>query len=87
MAMHQDEIAIPDEVVRALADAQFPHSPFPGPRPVAIGTPGPGYRLPWLVQTWLPGIIATDADPGGSVASAEDPDPNRPAVPSPARAG
>jgi hypothetical protein len=42
---------------------------------------------PWLVQTWLPGIIATDADPGGSVAFAEDPDPNRPAVPSPARAG
>jgi aminoglycoside phosphotransferase (APT) family kinase protein len=128
MAMHPGEIAIPDEVVRALVDAQFPqwrelpvrrlatagtvnaifrvgdglaarlplrdgdpgevaaslrqeasaaaalaeHSPFPVPRPVAIGAPGPGYPLPWSVQTWLPGITATDADPGGSAAFAED---------------
>jgi aminoglycoside phosphotransferase (APT) family kinase protein len=128
MAMHPGEIAIPDEVVRDLVDAQFPqwreppvrrlatagtvnaifrigdglaarlplrdgdpgevaaslrqeasaaatlaeHSPFPVPRPVAIGTPGPGYPLPWSVQTRLPGIIATDADPGCSVAFAED---------------
>jgi len=126
--MHSDEIAISDEVVRDLVDAQFPqwrelpvrrlatagtvnaifrigdglaarlplrdrhpgeggaslrqeasafaafaeHSPFPVPRPVAIGAPGPGYPLSWSVQTWLPGITATDADPGGSVAFAED---------------
>lgn len=128
MTMHSDQIAIPDEVVRALVDTQFPdwrdlpvrrlatagtanaifrigdglaarlplrpgdpaevagslrreaaaaatlaeHSPFPVPRPVAIGAPGPDYPLPWSVQTWLPGITATDADPGGSVAFAED---------------
>jgi aminoglycoside phosphotransferase (APT) family kinase protein len=128
MAMHSGGLAVPDGVVRALVDAQFPqwrelpvrrlaaagtvnaifrigdglaarlplrdgdpaevaaglrqeaaaaaalaeHSPFPVPRPAAIGAPGPGYPLPWSVQTWLPGITATDADPGGSAAFAED---------------
>ena len=28
---------------------------FPTPEPVALGEPGPGYPLPWSVQTWLPG--------------------------------
>ncbi len=45
---------------------------FPTPEPVALGEPGAGYPLPWLVQTWLPGITATDEDPGGSVAFAHD---------------
>jgi aminoglycoside phosphotransferase (APT) family kinase protein len=45
---------------------------FPTPRPVALGEPGPGYPLPWSVQTWLPGVVATDEDPGGSVAFAHD---------------
>ncbi len=45
---------------------------FPTPEPVAQGEPGAGYPLPWSVQTWLPGIIATDEDPGGSVAFAHD---------------
>jgi aminoglycoside phosphotransferase (APT) family kinase protein len=31
------------------------------PRPVAVGEPGAGYPLPWSVQTWVPGTIATDA--------------------------
>jgi len=48
------------------------HSPVPTPRPAAIGAPGPGYPRPWSVQTWLPGTVATEADPGGSVAFAED---------------
>jgi aminoglycoside phosphotransferase (APT) family kinase protein len=39
---------------------------------VAIGRPGAGYPLPWAVQTWLPGVTATDDDPGGSVAFAHD---------------
>ena len=39
---------------------------FPTPEPVAHGEPGAGYPLPWSVQTWLPGIVATDEDPGGS---------------------
>lgn len=32
----------------------------PTPEPVAIGCPGPGYPLPWAVQTWLPGEPAWD---------------------------
>ena len=56
----------------AAAATLAEHSPFPVPRPVAIGAPGPGYPLPWSVQTWLPGITATDADPGSSLAFAED---------------
>jgi aminoglycoside phosphotransferase (APT) family kinase protein len=45
---------------------------FPTPEPVALGEPGAGYPLPWSVQTWLPGTVATDADPAGSVAFARD---------------
>lgn len=45
---------------------------FPTPEPVALGEPGPGYPMPWSVQTWVPGVIATDADPGDSVAFARD---------------
>ncbi len=45
---------------------------FPTPEPVALGEPGAGYPLPWSVQTWLPGVPATDEDPAGSVAFAHD---------------
>jgi aminoglycoside phosphotransferase (APT) family kinase protein len=45
---------------------------FPTPEPVALGEPGAGYPLPWSVQTWLPGVVATDDDPGESVAFAHD---------------
>lgn len=45
---------------------------FPTPEPVAIGVPGAGYPLPWSVQTWLPGTVATDEDPGESAAFARD---------------
>jgi len=45
---------------------------FPTPEPVALGEPGAGYPLPWSVQTWLPGVVATAADPGHSVAFAHD---------------
>ena len=45
---------------------------FPVPEPVALGEPGPGYPLPWSVQTWLPGVTATYSDPGGSVDFAHD---------------
>lgn len=45
---------------------------FPTPEPVALGEPGAGYPLPWSVQTWLPGTVATHADPGGSFAFARD---------------
>lgn len=33
--------------------------PVPTPVPVAVGTPGHGYPMPWSVQTWLPGVVAT----------------------------
>jgi aminoglycoside phosphotransferase (APT) family kinase protein len=45
---------------------------FATPEPVAIGQPGAGYPLPWAVQTWLPGVTATDDDPGGSAVFAHD---------------
>ncbi|XVS68238.1 aminoglycoside phosphotransferase family protein [Actinosynnema sp. CA-299493] len=45
---------------------------FPTPEPVASGEPGPGYPLPWSVQTWLPGVVAADEDPGGSVGFGHD---------------
>ena len=45
---------------------------FPTPEPVALGEPGDGYPMPWSVQTWLPGTIATDDDPGASPAFAHD---------------
>jgi aminoglycoside phosphotransferase (APT) family kinase protein len=47
-------------------------SPFPVPEPVALGEPGAGYPMPWSVQTWLPGTVASDADPSGSPAFAQD---------------
>src|SRR5215217_2737254 len=39
---------------------------FAVPEPVALGEPGHGYPLPWSVQTWLPGVTATERDPAGS---------------------
>lgn len=47
-------------------------SPVPTPEPVALGEPGPGYPLPWAVQTWVPGRVATPDDPGDSTALAGD---------------
>ncbi|MCO8273298.1 aminoglycoside phosphotransferase family protein [Actinoplanes sp. TRM 88003] len=45
---------------------------FPTPEPVAIGEPGFGYPMPWSVQTWIPGVVATERDPARSVAFAVD---------------
>ena len=47
-------------------------TPFPTPQPVAIGQPAKEYPLPWSVQTWLTGTVASDHDPGLSVAFAHD---------------
>lgn len=48
------------------------HTRFRTPEPVALGEPGAGYPLPWSVQTWLPGVTATDDDPGESAGFAHD---------------
>ena len=45
---------------------------FPTPEPVAIGEPGYGYPLPWSVQTWIPGDVATPTNPAGSIPFARD---------------
>jgi aminoglycoside phosphotransferase (APT) family kinase protein len=45
---------------------------FPVPEPAAIGEPGPGYPMPWAVQTWLPGATGDHSDPAGSVPFARD---------------
>jgi aminoglycoside phosphotransferase (APT) family kinase protein len=45
---------------------------FPVPEPLAIGEPGPGYPLPWSVQTWLPGVSGDNDDPAQSVPFAGD---------------
>jgi aminoglycoside phosphotransferase (APT) family kinase protein len=44
----------------------------PVPEPVAIGSPGHGYPLPWSVQTWLDGTDANEVDPAASDAFARD---------------
>ena len=45
---------------------------FPVPEPVAIGAAGPGYPLPWSVQTWLPGRTGDDESPASEPAFAAD---------------
>ena len=45
---------------------------FPTPEPVAIGEPGHGYPLPWSVQTWIPGDVATPSSPADSIPFAHD---------------
>jgi aminoglycoside phosphotransferase (APT) family kinase protein len=45
---------------------------FATPEPVAIGEPGDGYPLPWSVQTWVHGAVATPESPGHSPAFARD---------------
>ncbi|SNX55909.1 aminoglycoside phosphotransferase (APT) family kinase protein [Streptomyces sp. TLI_55] len=66
-----EALAVLEQEARASAElAQV--SPFPVPEPLALGKPGAGYPMPWSVQTWLSGTVASDADPSGSDAFAED---------------
>lgn len=60
------------EAEAAVARELAGRTRFATPEPVALGEPGAGYPLPWLVQTWLPGVVATDQDPGESAAFAHD---------------
>lgn len=69
-----DPAAITAHLAREWAAAEeiAGASPFPTPLPVALGRPGAGYPLPWAVQTWLPGAVATPTSHAGSLAFAED---------------
>lgn len=57
----------------AAASAEFIlFSPFPSPDPIAIGKAGGDYPLPWSVQSWLPGTVASHTDSSASTAFARD---------------
>ena len=47
-------------------------SPLSAPIPVAIGRPGADYPMPWAVQTWLDGEVATPVSVATSAAVAHD---------------
>lgn len=47
-------------------------STVPSPFPVAIGEPSAEYPLPWSVQTWIDGKIATPASVASSTSFAVD---------------
>ncbi len=42
------------------------YCPYATPKPVGFGRPGRGYPLPWTLQSWVDGPVAT---PAGSAAS------------------
>lgn len=67
-AQAHDELASEVNAARELAG----RTPFPTPEPIALGSPGVGYPLPWSVQTWLPGTVADDTDASCSVLFAGD---------------
>ncbi|WJH42281.1 aminoglycoside phosphotransferase family protein [Aliirhizobium terrae] len=68
----------PDQCTRLLeaeakASAEFHDCcPFASPKPVGLGRPGTGYPLPWLIQTWIDGEVATPAGLSGSSVFALD---------------
>jgi aminoglycoside phosphotransferase (APT) family kinase protein len=50
------------EILRseAAAMAEFAkHSPFSAPQPLGLGQPGRLYPMPWAVQSWIEGEVAT----------------------------
>lgn len=48
------------------------HCPFPAPRPVAIAAPCEAFPMPWSVQTWVPGEVASPVGVHASPAFARD---------------
>jgi aminoglycoside phosphotransferase (APT) family kinase protein len=73
--LRPDDVDIVWRRVRSEANAARElagHARVPVPEPVAVGRPGLGYPLPWSVQTWLPGLTATEEDPGASDEFARD---------------
>jgi aminoglycoside phosphotransferase (APT) family kinase protein len=57
----------------AAAMTQFDkHSPFATPRPLGLGQPGSLYPMPWAVQSWIEGDVATPNGLATSTAFARD---------------
>lgn len=57
----------------ARAMAEFAgHSPVAAPEPLGIGAPGPHFPLPWSLQSWIEGNVATPDDLAASSAFAND---------------
>jgi aminoglycoside phosphotransferase (APT) family kinase protein len=48
------------------------HSPFACPRPIGLGQPGPLYPLPWALQSWIEGDVATQDGLAASTTFALD---------------
>lgn len=64
-----DDVAVTEERLRKETAAMTEFSrccPFPTPLPLGIGRPGWSYPLPWSMQTWVNGEVAT---PTGLAAS------------------
>jgi aminoglycoside phosphotransferase (APT) family kinase protein len=72
VAAEQQKVRAELEVEAAAGRELAGRTRFATPEPVALGEPGAGYPLPWSVQTWLPGVTATTADPARSVPFAGD---------------
>ena len=73
--LQADEVAATRRWLESEADAArelLGRTRFATPEVLALGEPGAGYPLPWSVQTWLPGVVAADQDPGESVAFSRD---------------
>jgi len=65
-----DPASVQAELYRESAASRelVDHSSVPTPVPVAVGAPGHRYPLPWSVQTWIPGQVAS---PAGAAESAD----------------
>jgi aminoglycoside phosphotransferase (APT) family kinase protein len=71
-AMNPTECA---DMLRSQAAAMVEiseHCPFPTPRPIGLGEPGPHYPLSWALQTWIEGEVATPRGLSGSTTFALD---------------
>lgn len=70
--LQPDDVNVARDWLRREADAArelLGATRFATPEPVALGEPGQGYPMPWSVQTWLAGTVASD---GSSVGFAHD---------------
>lgn len=47
-------------------------SPFQAPHPIFVGEPSQTYPMPWLIQTWVPGVVVTPHSLAQSHSFAED---------------